>query len=169
MSLTKYQRILGLTKRKDALYRAWSGMMRRCYAAHAKDYRYYGGRGIAVHQPWRDFILFRQDMMASFQPGLTLDRIDVNGPYAPENCRWVDQQAQCNNRRSNHLLTNPHTGETKTLTEWARLYGISRNTVTSRIRLGYHTFEMLIAPQHAMRNGRFKDDHFREEARRVAD
>ena len=65
----------------------------------------------------------------------TIDRIDVNGNYCPENCRWVNSKCQCNNRRSNVHIT--YNGETHNITEWAKITGINRATISQRYKNGY--------------------------------
>ena len=149
----KYQRIPGLRKRGNPIYRSWAGMIRRCYNQRNKDYKFYGGRGIFVCERWMVFINFHEDMAETFKEGLTLERRDVNAGYMPANCCWVNHQEQCRNRRSTNWLINPSTGERKTLTDWAREFGLSRNTITSRMRLGYRDFASLVSSQHAIRNG----------------
>lgn len=84
------------------LYGVWSAMKRRCQNPNACYYSAYGGRGIKVCSDWQEYIPFRDWALSSgYEEGLTLDRINVNGDYCPENCRWVDMKTQQNNRRNN--------------------------------------------------------------------
>lgn len=129
----------------NPLFRCWHEMMRRCHNPKSRDNRHYGGRGIIVTASWHTFSNFVDDMGPMFQRGLTIEREDNNGEYSLSNCRWATMSEQCNNRRTSHYLTNPHTGEIKSITEWARIYCLSRNTITSRIRLGYVNFDVLMA------------------------
>ena len=87
----------GLTKHR--LYNTWNQMMRRCHNPEHKNYIDYGGRGITVCERWHSIENFIEDMFPTFEEGLTLDRIDVDGNYEPSNCRWVDKYIQAQNTR----------------------------------------------------------------------
>lgn len=83
---------------KSRTYKTWQMMKDRCTNPHNKDYHHYGGRGITFDPSWLSFEYFYEDM-GERPEGLTLDRIDVNGNYCKENCRWVDSITQRQNRR----------------------------------------------------------------------
>lgn len=90
----------GLTSHR--LYKTWNNMMQRCNNQNIKSYKDYGGRGITICNEWLDIQNFINDMYPSFEEGLTLDRIDVNGNYCKENCRWATPIVQARNTRKIH-------------------------------------------------------------------
>lgn len=75
-------------------------MRKRCYRNKDRQYAHYGGRGIEVCTRWHDFANFYNDMIDSYEPGLSIERIDVDGNYEPKNCTWIPLRAQAKNRRS---------------------------------------------------------------------
>lgn len=85
------------------LYRIWQAMKRRCDYEKNSNFKYYGGRGIAVCDEWQhDFASFRDWALSNgYKEDLSIDRIDVNGNYCPENCRWVSMAEQQRNKRNN--------------------------------------------------------------------
>ena len=126
------------------LYNVWSLMKERCYNSNRKEYPNYGGRGIEVCPEWLDAKTFIEWALKNgYEDNLTIDRIDINGNYCPQNCRWVSRKAQQNNRRNNRLIT--YKGETKTITQWANEYSIPYYVVSKRYdKLGW-TFERAIS------------------------
>lgn len=110
---------------KTRTYITWESMLRRCRSVNNKSYRNYGGRGIDVCQSWETFENFLADM-GEKPRGLSLDRIDNNRGYAPENCRWATPSQQSANRRTTKLLTIG--GETLCVKAWAERFGIPRTT-----------------------------------------
>jgi hypothetical protein len=114
------------------IYGVWHGMNGRCHYPKHKHYKNYGGRGISVCEEWKEFIPFYEWAVANgYQENLTLDRIDVNGNYCPENCRWVDRFVQNNNKRGNRYIE--FEGKKQTLTQWAKELGIKPNSLIYRI------------------------------------
>ena len=107
-------------KNKHPIYRNYHHMLERCYNPNNKNYNLYGARGITVCETWKnDFsTFFNWALSNNWQQGLSIDRIDNNGNYYPENCRWSTQLEQCNNQNKNIVLT--YQNKTQTLSQWAR-------------------------------------------------
>lgn len=122
---------------KNRLYKIWSNMKNRCYDKKNKHYKNYGGRGISVCNDWlEDFVKFKDWALANgYSENLTIDRIDNNGNYCPENCRWADRYIQENNRRNCIYIS--YKGKTQTITQWSRELGINRATIKYRYAHGY--------------------------------
>ncbi len=118
---------------KTAEYNLWCTMRQRCNDPAARSYPRYGGRGIQVCVRWNDFAAFLADMGPRPSPNHQIERVDNDGPYAPDNCRWATAREQANNRRTNHTLT--YTGRTQTIAEWARETGLSQSSIEQRLRV----------------------------------
>jgi len=117
-------------------YRAWVSMKSRCYTKSNIGYPYYGGRGIIVCDRWlNNFENFLTDMGYKPSAGYSLDRIDPNGNYCPENCRWSVREVQDNNRRDSVIIT--FDGKTQTVAQWAREKGIHKTTLRGRLEWGW--------------------------------
>lgn len=100
-------------------------MIDRCERPTCKDYKNYGERGIKVCREWKEsYLMFKKwSLENGYEEKLTIDRIDVDGDYNPDNCRWVTIQEQQRNRRDTTKLT--FSGVEKTASEWARIAGVS--------------------------------------------
>ena len=106
-------------KRLSKIFSIWKGMKRRCLYISSINYKNYGGRGIKICNDWLIFENFAKWAMSNgYKATLTLDRIDNNGDYSPENCRWITILEQQNNRRNNVFILG------KTLAQWSRHLGI---------------------------------------------
>lgn len=126
---------------KTKVYAIWTSMIQRCTNPNNHKFKRYGGRGITVCQRWQEsFEAFFQDM-GNPPFGYTLDRINNDGPYSPENCRWADDKTQARNRSNNHILT--HQGQSHTIAEWAEELNIPRTTISTRLRLGWDDDKVL--------------------------
>jgi len=121
--------------RDNPLYGRWNAMKQRCFNSDNPKYPRYGGRGITIVDEWLDFHVFEKWAKENgYREDLTLDRIDTNGNYEPENCRWVDQSVQQNNRNNNRIVE--YKGQEYTLAELADLKGINRATLAQRLDNG---------------------------------
>lgn len=130
-------------KSDTRLFRIWAKIEERCYSPQSKAYRYYGGRGIKVCDEWRnDFQSFYDWAMANgYKEDLTIDRIDVNGNYEPNNCRWATMQQQQNNRRNNRVFIIEN--QRYTLAQLSREYNINSVTLSNRLKRGLSLEEAL--------------------------
>ena len=120
---------------KSRIYHIHSKMISRCYNDNNKDYEHYGGRGIKIYDEWlgdNGFINFYNWAIENgYNDNLTIDRIDVNGNYEPNNCRWTDIKTQENNRTNSRIIN--FRGETHTLSQWAEILGFNYFTLSTRI------------------------------------
>lgn len=135
-------------KRHTRLYDTWSHMKARCYNKNDKRYVNYGKRGITICDEWlRDFQVFYDwAINHGYNDTLTIDRINVNGNYEPNNCRFVDIQTQQRNKINNKLYTL--NGVTKCLSEWCEVYNINYFTVRTRLKYNWSIKKALtIAPR----------------------
>lgn len=136
------------------LYRIWHNMKYRCENKSSKDYSRYGERGISVCDEWeRDFLCFyKWAMKSGYKENLSLDRINNNSGYSPENCRWADGQEQCRNRRNNVLVA--YNGETKSIAEWCDLLKFDRALAYHRYARGWTGKEIFeTKPKNNKRKG----------------
>lgn len=136
---------------RTRLYTVWSNMRRRCYEPQNKRYARYGGRGITVCDEWKDdFGAFRDWMLAqgydetSPYGKQTLDRIDNDGDYSPDNCRIVDIKKQNSNRCTRHLLE--YNGFSMSITEWNNKMGYPDGCIDKRIRRGWSVERAITTP-----------------------
>lgn len=124
-------------KTHTKLYDVWRGIKARCFNKNNHAYKDYGGRGITVCDEWKnDFVAFETWANANgYSKELSIDRINVNGNYCPENCRWATMKEQNLNTRRCHYIV--FRGEKKALIEWAKEFGISRETIAFRLNAGW--------------------------------
>lgn len=138
-----------MPKRASRLNCIYRSMKDRCYNKNSDVYKDYGGRGITICDEWNNrdkipelnnctkgWIEFREWAINNgYSETLTIDRIDNNKGYSPENCRWVTMKEQCNNRRSNNTIA--YKGETKNLIQWCTELNLPYDTIRARLRY-YH-------------------------------
>jgi len=117
------------------IYHVWFQMKQRCNNVNNTDYFLYGGRGITVCDRWsKSFENFFEDMAPGYSKGLSLDRINNDKDYSPENCQWATLETQANNRRNNAVIVMD--GVSKTMAQWSRHLGINYSTIRNRWRVG---------------------------------
>lgn len=137
----------GLSK-KEPFYQIFNGARCRCTDPSKKDYKRYGGRGIKFE--WDNYLDFKNDMYESYlehkknNKSTTLDRIDNNGNYSKENCRWATLKEQAGNRRTNRYIT--YKGRTMIIADWARELNISRQSVRYRLEKGWDIESIIKTP-----------------------
>lgn len=128
---------------KTVEYHAWQNMKLRCYSPKNSHFKNYGARGIVVSSDWLKFENFYRDM-GKRPKGTSLDRIDNNGNYCKDNCRWGTQYEQSNNRTNTKRLT--YKGITKSAKQWSDDLGISPKNILARLKYGWSVEEALITP-----------------------
>lgn len=139
---------------RTRIHNIWKGMRQRCYCGTNDAYANYGGRGIKVCDEWSVFENFYNWALANGwkedSTGISIDRIDVNGDYCPENCRWASAVEQANNKRNTLMLTAR--GETKAINDWARDVGINCKTIRGRLDNGWSADDAIFTPAGSLRN-----------------
>lgn len=131
-------------QKRTETYHCWYSMWSRCVVKTTDCYKHYGGRGIRVCDRWKDFSSFLTDM-GERPRNLTLERVDVNGDYCPENCTWVTKKENSRNQRDTITITL--NGVTKPLTKWAEEHGVNPNTIYKRRYIGYSYEDALLMGQ----------------------
>lgn len=140
--------------KKSRLSRIYDHMYQRCYNPNCKDYKDYGGRGITICDEWLDNtiisvrysrykkgkLIFKEWALSNgYADDLTIDRIDVNKEYFPNNCRFVDEKTQANNKRTNKYLS--YKGKTQTLAQWCNELGLDYEKTKARLNACHWSVE----------------------------
>ena len=126
-------------------YKAWRAMKDRCFNPNTKYYSNWGGRGIAVCDRWKNsFQNFFLDMGSRPTAKHSLDRIDNDGNYSVENCRWATKAEQQNNQRSNRLITIDDV--TLTIAQWTKEMGFDKTVIKNRLKIGWSEFAAVMTP-----------------------
>lgn len=128
------------------LHSRYHGIKKRCYNQNSHAYYRYGGRGIKMCQEWLDdyFAFEKWALENGFEPSLAIDRIDNDGDYSPENCRFITLRENNQNRGTSLMYTID--GVTKNLQQWADEYGVKRSTVETRLKHGWTIEDALKTP-----------------------
>lgn len=132
-----------LRKQHKRLSSIFNGMRSRCYFPNHMHYENYGGRGIKISKDWLNNYFDFEDwaLKSGYADNLSIDRIDNDGDYTPNNCRWATAITQMNNRRNNHHVEIE--GETKTIAQWCREYNLNWTTFRQRLDSGKEGKELL--------------------------
>lgn len=130
-------------KSNTRAFNAWRNMIQRCERASHPQYHHYGGRGIGVCERWHNASAFLEDMGEPL-PGYSLERINNDLGYSPENCRWATQKEQLRNRRNTIWAT--FAGERKSLSEWCDIRCLNYIAISARLRFG-------MSPEEAITKG----------------
>jgi hypothetical protein len=135
-------------RRHSLEYATWHSMIQRCHNENSRAYGNYGGRGIKVCDEWRrSFEAFFRDMGPRMSAELSIDRIDHNGDYTKENCRWADKQTQQLNRSCTIRITL--NGVTATISEWAKETGLTEKLIRSRYEKRWSPEQIITHRKHA--------------------
>lgn len=113
-------------------HQSWRGMHQRCRSPNASNYKHYGGRGITICERWFDLQNFCDDMGPRLSKEYTLERIDTNGNYEPDNCVWLPQKLQAKNTRQNVWID--FNGERLTLTDALSELGVGHISIYHRVQ-----------------------------------
>lgn len=132
--------------KSDRIYRIWKGMKARCYSNGHISYKNYGGRGIKICDEWNEnYECFKEWALSNgYRADLTIDRIDTNGFYEPENCRWVTPKDQANHKRNNVVIE--YNGESGTVSYWAEKTGLTYSAISCRLKRGWDPERILNTP-----------------------
>lgn len=129
------------------LYGIWRGMHNRCNRRNNRDWPRYGGRGITIHHKWKDYPSFRDWALANgYRDDLSIDRIDNDAGYSPENCRWATTKQQSRNKRNSKMVTA--FGQIRTAKDWeeSNLCTVNYSTLFSRLCRGWDVERAILAP-----------------------
>jgi hypothetical protein len=131
---------------KTRLYRIWGDMKQRCYNPNNDNFKHYGARGIEICSEWKDsYSSFKEWAINNgYADNLSIDRIDTNGNYEPQNCRWSTEEDQANNTRTNRLIS--FNGETLTLSQWRKRLGFKRGVLEYRLNHGWDLEKAFYTP-----------------------
>ena len=129
-------------------------MKQRCSNPRGEKFKHYGGRGISFHPPWADFSAFLTDMGPAPDQASTLERLDVNKDYEPDNCVWAPWADQRRNKRTTQRATI--NGVTRLVMDWYDVYGVKPDVVFKRLRRGWDIEKAVTTPLKSVTDPRYK-------------
>lgn len=145
----------GMSKSRE--FKTWTTIKGRCYNKTNKSYKDYGARGIIVCERWlKSFENFYEDMGPKPSRNHSIDRINNNGNYEPENCKWATKEEQNNNTRVNIYLT--YNNRTLTLSQWAKELDLKYSALQSRLARGWSVEKTLNTPIRTIKKGNKNDE-----------
>lgn len=132
-------------KTHTRVFKIWQKIKERCLSQNANNYKLYGGRGITICKDWENNFMnfYNWAIKNGYKDNLSIDRIDVNGNYNPDNCRWTTAKEQARNRRSNRLITIKN--KTHLLADWLELTNVSKSTFYRKLKVGLTPQEIFLA------------------------
>ena len=134
-------------------YNAWINMKDRCFNPNHKKYPNWGGRGITVCDRWLNFKNFLADMGLKPTPKHSIDRIDNDGDYCLENCRWATKAEQQNNKRNNKPLITIE-NDTRTIAQWTEKMGYGEMVINNRLNLGWSDYDAVMTPVRSYKSAK---------------
>ena len=137
----------GMTKTPE--YNSWQGMKNRCFNSNDKRYSDWGGRGISVCDRWLNFENFFADMGLKPSPDHSIDRIDNNGDYSAENCKWSTRVEQANNKSNNRFITIGCV--TLNIMQWSKEMSFGNHVIRDRLKLGWSEYDAVMTPLETVR------------------
>lgn len=137
---------------RTRIYKIYKGMKQRCYNSNNPNYKDYGLKGVKVCDEWLDdpSAFYEWSIKNGYKPSLTIDRIDSNKGYSPNNCRWATRLQQSNNLNTNKVIE--FKGESRNLSEWSKITKINYSTLQQRFNRDWTTEEALTIPIGGKRN-----------------
>lgn len=146
---------------RTKIYGIWGSMVSRCHNPARTFYKYYGARGIFVCDKWRSFEGFFADM--GLPPdGMTLERVDNEKGYSPDNCIWATRKAQSRNRRGIRFVVAD--GVSRSVAEWSEITGLSISTICARLKKGWDESQAIKTPKITNKKGIPKGEKYRDYA-----
>ena len=140
--ISKANTVHGLSRTRE--FRIWAGIRSRCNDTNSSIYKYYGERGIKICEKWDNFESFLADMGKCPEPGYSIERLNNDGPYSPENCIWADRKTQARNRTNSRKVT--YRGQILTLAEWSEILNMRYSVLHCRLQRNWSDERTLTQP-----------------------